>query len=118
MFVYQADKMGSLESTHSKVNRHARAARTEASQSLLVVLGALVFGGVSKAVTFIPLAAFVATVLVAAWFLGEDASAEEPGWVNRLSLASTGLLYLGLGHCVGALAFLAAPVIWSLFREE
>jgi hypothetical protein len=88
------------------------------TNSLLVILCALVFGGLSRVTTFVPLAAFVGTVLVLAWSLGEGSTAEEPDWVNRLSLASTGLLYLGLGHCLGSIVFLALPLAGSLLLKR
>lgn len=53
-----------------------------------------------------------------AWVLGEDTTVGEPTWVHRLSLASTGLLYLGIGYCVGGAVFLAAPAVWWLLKQR
>jgi len=87
------------------------------SKTFLVVLCALLFGGVARVVPTIPLAAFVATVLVLAWRFGEGNSPEEPDWINRLSLASTGMLYLGLGHCLGLIALGALPLAINLAKR-
>jgi hypothetical protein len=87
------------------------------TDSVSVILSALVLGGVSRVVPALPMAALVATVLVVAWYLGEGAAAEEPDWVQRLSLASTGLLYLGLGHCLGLVVFLLLPLATVIRRK-
>ena len=87
------------------------------AQSMLVIVCALVFGGVSKLAPFVPVAAFATTVLFLSWSLGEGAAAEEPDWVQRLSLASTGLLYLGLGYCLGAVVFVLLPLVAALMRK-
>lgn len=87
------------------------------TSSVLVILSALVLGGVAKALSFVPLAACGATVLVLAWTESEGACAEEPAWVNQLSLASAGLLYLGLGYCLGLVVLVLMPLVLHLARR-
>lgn len=116
MFVYQTNEARAFEPTQSKVDHYfscpERWSRHGQSHSIAVVLCSLFLGGAAKVVTLVPMAAFVATMFAMAWVLGDEATAGEPKWVHRISLAATGLLYLGIGYCVGGVVFWAAPAVW------
>ena len=121
MFVYQSGlDRGAQRSKEALVenffHRPERWAERVSSTSLILVLSALVLGGVSKVVS-LPAAAFGFTVLALAWVLGEDRSDGEPLWINRLSLAATGMLYFGIGHCLGLIVMLGLPVLAKLCRD-
>lgn len=118
MFVYQRTlsqgmPIGSKERFFvgtERTNLHCTA------NKVLVVASSLMFGGVSKLVA-LPAMAFVSTILVLAWVFADGADAEEPGWVNQLSLAITGLFYFGLGHLLGALALAGVGLLfWNRER--
>lgn len=96
---------------------YQKATSQEASSPVLVVMASLLFGGVARLTAAIPLAAFVFTVLALCWSVGESSEAEEPAWVPRLSLAATGLFYLGLGYSLGSVAFCLIPLFWKLARN-
>ena len=118
MFVYQSASQSPQEGEVSKrtaegfFHRAERWSDKVTPNLLLVVACALLFGGLSRLFAFLPVTAFAATILVLAWTFAQPSSKEEPHWVSRLSLASTGILYLGLGHCLG---FLALPLIGIAF---
>ena len=118
MFVYQSASHHPQEGEVSKRTAEGFFQMTErwsdkvTPNLLLVVACALLFGGLSRLFAFLPMTAFVATILMLAWTFAQPATKEEPHWVSRLALASTGVLYLGLGHCLGILAL---PLIGIAF---
>ena len=124
MFVYQESSNGIAQeaSARRQVERFFHISERWASgvtdNSILVVLCALLFGGVSKVLVGIPLAALVGTIGVLAWFLGEQATGDEPKWVHQLSLASTGLLYLALGHCLGLVVLALVPIAMLVVKSD
>lgn len=113
MFVYQTSTARGFEPTQAKVDSFFRCPerwrRQGESYSFTVLLAALIFGGVAKIASFVPLTALAATVLTLAWVLGDDNSRGEAKWIHQLTLGVTGLFYLGLGYCCGALALTALP---------
>lgn len=113
MFVYQTSTARGFEPTQAKVDSYfscpERWRRQGESHSLTVLLCALVFGGVAKIASFVPLTALAATVLTLAWVLGDDDSRGDAKWIYQLTLGVTGLFYLGLGYCCGAMALMAVP---------
>jgi hypothetical protein len=117
MFVYQripsqAKPLASKERFFADTERKPKLCPNE----VLVVASSLLFGGLSKLLA-LPLAAFAVTIVVLAWLFAGEADADEPVWVNRLSLAVTGLFYLGLGNCLGLLALLGVGLL-ALNREK
>ena len=93
MFVYQSNTARQVEPSKSKVEHYFRCperwSRRDQSHSIVIVLCALLFGGVAKAISFLPVTACVGTIFAMAWVLGEETAAGEPSWARRLSLAST-----------------------------
>ena len=123
MFVYQmssksvSPEVAERQKIEGYFNIPERWADRMTQHTMILVLAALMFGGISKMTTSIPVAAFVGSIFVLAYFLGDRTTAGEPRWVNQLSSASLGLLYLGLGHCLGGVVFLALPVLARTARE-
>lgn len=111
MFVYQripsqAKPLASKERFFDGTERKPSLAPNKG----LVVASSLLIGGVSKLMA-LPLAAFAVTTTVLAWLFADEADPDEPIWVNRVSLAVTGLFYLGLGSCLGLLSFLGVGLL-------
>ena len=101
MFVYQ--RMPSRKVPLGSKERFFRGTERSpklAPNKVLVIACALMFGGLSKALS-LPAAAFGFTVLVLAWLFADESDEGEPVWVHRLSLGVTGLFYFGLGSCLG-----------------
>lgn len=101
MFVYQ--RMPSRRVPLGSKERFFRGTERSpklAPDKVLVIACALMFGGLSKALS-LPAAAFAGTVLVLAWLFADEPDEDEPTWVPRLSLGVTGLFYFGLGSCMG-----------------
>lgn len=113
MFVYQSasNQVSPENRVKSFFTVNERWGDSFTSGTLIVVASALFFGALSKIVTLLPISAFVGTIGVLAWMFGERAGSDQPEWMYRLSLLSTGILYLGLGHCLG---WLALPVIGAV----
>lgn len=86
--------------------------RSRSSSHLtLVVLSALMLGGLSKLLS-LPVVACVLTVMVVAFRGGRQPVRGAHVLVDQVALAATALFYLALGHCLGALALLALPLLW------
>lgn len=82
--------------------------------SSLLVAAALILGGLSKMMAF-PVAVGIALVFFCLPFVDEKQHL-GPAWMGHLSLATTSLFYLGLGHCLGGLSLLALPALWLAKR--
>ena len=82
--------------------------------SSVMVLAALVLGALSKVTSFPGIAGLL--VVMVALFLIDLKEEFGPLWIGRLSLASTSVFYLGLGHCLGLLSLLALPMVVVLRR--
>lgn len=86
------------------------------SHATLVVLSALLLGGISKLLG-LPLVACGLTVLVVALRGNQDPVSGPHVVVDRLSLAATAGFYLALGYCLGGFALAGLPLLWWGARQ-
>lgn len=123
MFVYKSGlNCRPVSSREMRVNQYfhrpERWTESVPANSLIVVLSALLLGGIAK-VLALPAITLVGMVLALAWLQAEGGEIDDqPIWMNRLSLTSTGLLYFGIGHCLGFVVLLGLPILTKLcFRS-
>lgn len=86
-------------------NRHAT----------MVLLAALILGGIAKALS-LPLAAAALTIAVLIGTVEERPGLDTPLWVGRLGLASVAVFYLGLGFALGVASLVVVPALLALHR--
>ena len=123
MFVYQniLNQSYRLKAESSAVESFFEASerwgRTESKTSILVLLYALLFGGLASLVTGIPVACFIGVLAVLTWSNLGETTGPSLSWVDALSLFSTSVFYFGLGYCLGVLTLAAIPMYSILIRD-